>query len=132
MKRVDEYSRSVYFSEEDSGFIAVCREFPHLSAFGETRDEALQGLEDVLEEVAGVYRDENWPLPAPHAPPDTGLPSGEFRLRLPKTLHAQLSDRAAREGVSQNALITYYLAQALARPRRKSSPTPDMALQEDR
>jgi antitoxin HicB len=37
--------------------------------------------------------------------------SGKFVVRLPKTLHRQLVDRAAREGVSLNALVSVALGQ---------------------
>lgn len=113
-----EYSRSVRYSPEDEGWMATCDELPTISAFGDSREEALRELEAVLEEAFSVYRENGWPLPTPihAAPPD--LPSGEFRLRLPKTLHAQLGARAEREGVSQNALVTYLLAEGLARTAR--------------
>ena len=41
--------------------------------------------------------------------------SGKFNLRLPKTLHKKLSERAKREKVSINQLATYYIADGLAR-----------------
>lgn len=115
-----EYSRSVRYSPEDQGWIATCDELPTLSAFGDSKEGALRELEVVLEEALAVYRANGWPLPAPQyaEPPD--LPSGEFRLRLPKTLHAQLGARAEREGVSQNALVTYLLAEGLARTARST------------
>ncbi len=34
------YGREVFFGQEDEGFIARCPEFPYVSAFGETREEA--------------------------------------------------------------------------------------------
>ena len=118
-----EYSRSVRYSLEDDGWIASCDELPTVSAFGDSKEEALRELEVVLEEASAVYRANGWPLPSPHyaEPPD--MPSGEFRLRLPKTLHAQLSARAEREGVSQNALVTYLLAEGLARTARSTTPS---------
>lgn len=121
MTQINEYSRTVFFSKEDAGFVATCEEFPQVSSFGHTRDEALHELDIVLSEIEDLYATEGWPLPAPQEPASADLPSGEFRLRLPRTLHAQLSERAAREGVSQNALVTYYLAQALARPGLRSA-----------
>ncbi len=50
-------------------------------------------------------------------PPATVRPSasGQFRLRLPRTLHAQLTHRAELEGVSLNTLSVTLLAQGVAR-----------------
>jgi len=36
----NKYALQIFWSEEnDEGFVAVCREFPGLSAFGETREK---------------------------------------------------------------------------------------------
>ncbi len=35
------YGFQVFWSEEDSGYIATCPDFPGLSAFGETEEQAL-------------------------------------------------------------------------------------------
>ena len=38
--------------------------------------------------------------------------SGQFRLRLPKSLHKHLAERAKAEGVSLNQFCVYVLSQA--------------------
>jgi predicted RNase H-like HicB family nuclease len=42
------YAIHIYWSNEDEGFIAVCEEFPGLSAFGETREDALKEAQIAL------------------------------------------------------------------------------------
>ncbi len=110
-----QYSVQVYREEDGEGFVAVCPELPSLSAFGDSRQEAIEELQVVLELAIDTYRDEGWPLPDPKRAPSTSLPSGEFRARLPKTMHLQLAKRAEEEGVSQNALVVSYVAQGLGR-----------------
>jgi len=108
------YSRRFYFSEEDRGYIALCSEFPHLSAFGDTPEAALRELDLVLEMALEIHAEEGWPIPRPEGPPEPeGLPSGRFVTRLPKTLHARLIRQASREGVSQNQLVMSYVAAGL-------------------
>ncbi len=56
----------------------------------------------------------------PFTPPQTSLPatddatekdfSGQLRLRLPQSLHRQLSQTAEREGVSLNMMLVYLLS----------------------
>jgi hypothetical protein len=48
--------------------------------------------------------------------------SGNLRLRLPKSLHKALADRARSEGVSLNTLMLTFLATRLAQlsPPRES------------
>ena len=114
MAVIDRFSTTVFFDPEGSGYIAVCEEIPGVSAFGVTRADALREFETVLEMAVDAYRAEGWPLPAPKRPSDPTLPSGEFRVRLPRYVHALLARRAEAEGVSQNTLVVALLAQGLA------------------
>ncbi len=70
----DRYSRSVYYDPEEGEFVALCGEFPGISAFGDTRAEALWNLDDAIEGVMEVHEAENMPLPEPRLPPP---PTGE-------------------------------------------------------
>ena len=38
---MEHYGFDVFWSEEDEGYIATCPDFPGLSAFGETEEQAL-------------------------------------------------------------------------------------------
>lgn len=102
------YSCRVLWSDEDECFIATCPEFPHLSAFGDTRQEALNELNVVLEAAIDVYGEEGWKLPEPQKVHEY---SGQFRLRLSKGLHRKLAIQAESEGVSLNTLIVQYLSE---------------------
>ncbi|MGH9646380.1 MAG: toxin-antitoxin system HicB family antitoxin [Bryobacteraceae bacterium] len=46
--------------------------------------------------------------------------SGQWRQRVPKSLHARLVARAAREGVSFNMLVTALLAEGLGGGRTRT------------
>lgn len=108
------YSRHVFYSQRDEGWIAICPEFPGLSAFGNTREESLAQLDVALELAIDTYEEEGWPLPEPEALPESRLPSGEFRVRLPRSLHANLNRQAKFDGVSQNSLVISYISAGLA------------------
>ena len=109
------YSRHVYYDPDERTYLALCTEFPHLSAFGATAADALAELEVALEGAIEVHVDEGWPLPAPVEPPEpVGLPSGRFVARLPRSLHARLVASAQREGVSLNALVVSLLSEGVA------------------
>ncbi len=53
------------YYEPDQGFIATSEEFPGVSAFGESRQEAITELETVLDLVIEEYLASGWPLPSP-------------------------------------------------------------------
>ncbi len=114
MNPADQYSIHVFADEHDNAYLAVSPEFPGVSAFGDSPGEALTEVRVALELAVQTYVDQGWALPAPKVPPEEELPSGEFRVRIPRSMHAQLALRAASEGVSQNQLVVAYLAAGLA------------------
>ena len=61
----NKYTIQIFWSVEDEGFIAVCQEFPGLSAFGETREEALREAQIALDSMIETYQGKNLPLPEP-------------------------------------------------------------------
>ena len=61
----NKYAIQIFWSEEDEGFIAICQEFPGLSAFGESREEALNEAEIVLNSMIKSYMSSGVPLPEP-------------------------------------------------------------------
>ena len=106
---MDRYSIDIAWSEEDEGYIATVPEFPGLSAFGETWEEAVSQATDALRGFIETYAEDGLPLPPAQERPGS---SGQLRLRMPKSLHASLAQRARREGVSLNQLLVSLLSEA--------------------
>ncbi len=117
------YSFNVIWSERDKAYVATCPEFPGLSAFGDTADEAIEEAGVALSLFIEEYEADGVPLPDPRTLPSH---SGQIRLRMPKHLHARLADYADQEGVSLNTLIVSYLSEAVGAAsvvaRREESP----------
>lgn len=63
----DKYSIRIFWSDEDESFVAVCREFPGLSAFGETREEALREAQIALDLMIETYLEKRISLPEPQS-----------------------------------------------------------------
>ena len=61
----DRYTLQIFWSDEDEAFVAVCQEFPGLSAFGETREEALREAQIALDSMIETYLEKNISLPEP-------------------------------------------------------------------
>jgi predicted RNase H-like HicB family nuclease len=55
----------IFWSDEDEGYIAVCKEVPGLSAFGETREQALEEEQVAIDAMIATFRLKNIPLPEP-------------------------------------------------------------------
>lgn len=101
------YSFRVVWSKEDEAFIATCPEFEGVSAFGATADQALAEAQVALSLMIEAYHAEGWELPAAAS---LSSYSGQFRLRVPRSLHARLADAAEADGVSLNTYAVSLLA----------------------
>ena len=104
---MNKYGLNIIWSEEDQGYIATCPEFPGLSAFGESFEKAVAEAKLAQELFVETYQSEGVPLPIPQS---LETYSGQFRLRIPSTLHAQLARMAEAERVSLNQYVLMVLA----------------------
>jgi len=114
------YSGRVTWSEEDAAFVAVSPEFEGISALGPTASEAISELQEALLLAVEAHEEEGWPVPDPFLEPRY---SGQFRLRLPRSLHAWLARRAHQEGVSLNTLVLELLSRARGATEAKDDAT---------
>ena len=97
-------------AEEGGGYLVEFPDYPGCLADGETPEEAIREGADALTSYLETLKALGRPAPT------TGdLYSGQWRQRAPKSLHAALARRAAREGVSLNMLVTTMLAEGLGR-----------------
>ena len=102
------YSINIIWSDEDEAYIATIPEFPGLSAFGETEEEAIKEAKIALEGFIKVFEEDGCTIPEPQTLSEF---SGQTRIRLPKSLHAKLARQADREGVSLNSYMVHLLSE---------------------
>ena len=114
MSEYHRYPARVFFSEEDEGYVAVAPDLPGCSAFGDSPELALRELQDAVQAWIGAAAKAGNPIPPPTLEQADELPSGRVLLRLPRTLHALLLDRAERDKASLNTCIVMLLSRALA------------------
>jgi predicted RNase H-like HicB family nuclease len=104
---MENYPVSIKWSDEDGGYIATIPGIRGLSAFGETQDKALSELEVAAAAYFESLKRAGKPLPVL----SKAIPfSGQIRLRMPKSLHAELSHAAENEGISLNTYLVSLLA----------------------
>jgi antitoxin HicB len=99
-------------SEADGGGFAI--EYPDLSGCisdGETPQEAVANGADAVKAYLLSCARHGDPLPKPSAA------SGQWRQRVPRSLHARLVAKARQEGVSLNTLVTAMIAEGLGKRR---------------
>ncbi len=102
--------------EEGTGYLIEFPDVPLCISDGATVEEAITNGRDALKCCLLTMKEFGDPIPKPGS---SGVASGQFRLRLPKTVHARLTNRARQEGVSLNTLVTAMIAEGLG--KRKSS-----------
>lgn len=110
--------RRVVQGDSDDGFLAFVPEWPGCVTAGATPAEALARLEDAMAlwatERIAMGLDVPGPSPMPSDQRHRAY-SGQFRVRLPASLHRDLALAAECEGVSLNAFVVAALARETGR-----------------
>jgi antitoxin HicB len=91
-------------------WVASVDELPGCTSTGKTRDEAAGGVREAVAAWVATALEEGREIPEPGA---KAAYSGRLLLRMPRSLHGELTRAAEREGVSLNQLITDVLASAV-------------------
>jgi antitoxin HicB len=100
--------RKVITGDSEEGFLAMVPELPGCFTAGETEQEALELLHDAMAGWIESAIERGLPIPEP-----AGQESGKVLVRMPKSLHRRLLERAEQEGVSANQLAVAILARGL-------------------
>ena len=112
MKTIEEYMNLPYKMEivpdaDEGGYVVSFPELPGCITCGETMESAVHNaidakrawLEAAIEsgiEIKDPLNDENY--------------SGQFKLRIPKSLHKSLAEHSKKEGISMNQYCLYLLS----------------------
>jgi len=112
LKTLDEYLSLPYRMEltpdpDEGGYVASFPDLPGCLSVGETIDEAVANAEDAKREWIAAAIEDGYPINEPDSIENY---SGQFKLRIPKSLHKSLSDHAKEEGVSMNQYCVYLLS----------------------
>lgn len=113
MKTLNEYLKIPYRLEiipdtEEGGFVASYPELPGCVTCGETEEQAAANASDAKKAWLEAALEEGLEI----AEPDSANSfSGQFKIRIPKSLHKQLAEQSKREGISMNQYCLYLLSQ---------------------
>ena len=101
------YRLELVEDKEEGGYVASYPDLPGCITCGDTIEEAVSNakdakkawLEAALEEGIEIYE-----------PDSLEGYSGQFKLRIPRSLHRSLAEHSKREGISMNQYCVYLLA----------------------
>lgn len=112
MKKLNEYLELPYKMEivpdiDEGGFVVSFPELTGCITCADTLEEVLKNAEDAKREWLIAAIESGVDIPVPLVDKDF---SGQFKLRIPKSLHRNLSEHAKKEGISMNQYCVYLLS----------------------
>ena len=112
MRKIEEYLNKPYKIElipdmEEGGYAVSCPELPGCISCGDTIEEAMANIEDAKAAWLNVALEDGMAIPEPE---NLESYSGQFKIRMPKSLHKQLAEHSKKEGISMNQYCIYLLA----------------------
>ena len=110
IKKCVEDKKEYYFAEVP--------DLPGCIADGETPEEVMNMIEAAKEAWISARLEDGYEVPEPRNLEDF---SGKFVLRVPKSLHRELSLKAADDGVSLNQYVVELISESLGRRKEKES-----------
>ena len=122
MRTIEEYMHLPYRMElipdtVESGFAVRFPELPGCLTCGDTLEEAVRNAENCKREWLTAALEDGIEIPEPVSEEDY---SGQFKLRIPKSLHKSLAEHSKAEGISMNQYCLYLLAKNDASYRTNS------------
>jgi antitoxin HicB len=103
-------------AEEGGGYLIEFPDIPGCISDGETPEEAIVNGRDALKACLLTLKEFLRPVTVPGA---FTRASGQWRQRVPKSLHVRLVERAKQEQVSLNTLVTAMIAEGLGKQQRR-------------
>ena len=112
MKTLDEYMQLPYKMEivpdlEEGGYVVSYPDLPGCLTCGETIETAIMNAIDAKKVWLEAALEDGITINEPNSLDEY---SGQFKLRLPKSLHRQLAENSKREGISMNQYCLYLLS----------------------
>lgn len=104
------YRVEVVEDKEEGGYVLHCPELSGCMTSADTVDQGFHMLEDAKREWFMACLEDGIAIPEPSRLEDY---SGQFKLRLPKSLHRLLAQRSNEEGVSMNQYCVYLLSKGI-------------------
>lgn len=111
MKSIEYYMALPYRMElvadvEEGGYVVSFPDLRGCISSGDTVEQAVANANDAKREWMTAAMEDGYEIPEPTTANEY---SGQFKLRIPKSLHRQLAEHSKREGISMNQYCLYLL-----------------------
>ncbi|MCL1846715.1 MAG: type II toxin-antitoxin system HicB family antitoxin [Coriobacteriia bacterium] len=103
-----------FIDDDFEGYRAFLIDIPAVESLGATPEEAVADLVDVKEEWFAYARAKGIHIPNPDIAFSQRIDyNGRVTLRMPRSLHQQVAQRAALEGISLNSYLNSAIERAV-------------------
>ena len=93
--------------KDEGGFVVSFPELPGCITCGETVESAVENALDAKKAWLEAAMEDGIAI---HEPDSLEDYSGQFKLRIPRSLHRSLAEHSKREGISMNQYCVYLLS----------------------
>ena len=112
MKELNDYLKMSYRMEiiedkDEGGFVVSFPDLPGCITCGESVEYAVANAADAKKAWLEAALEEGIEI---HEPDSLDDYSGQFKLRIPRSLHRSLMEHSKREGISMNRYCVYLLS----------------------
>lgn len=112
MKTLDDYMAMPYPMElvedkKEGGFVVSYPDLPGCITCGETMESALANAKDAKRVWIEAALEDGIEIDEPNS---LEKYSGQFKLRIPRSLHKLLAEHSQKEGISMNQYCVYLLS----------------------
>ena len=112
MKTLNDYLAMSYRMEivedkDEGGFVVSYPELPGCITCGETIERAVENAADAKKAWLEAALEEGIEI---HEPGSLEEYSGQFKIRMPRSLHRDLAEHSKKEGISMNQYCIYLLS----------------------
>jgi predicted HicB family RNase H-like nuclease len=117
-EKTNEYPLAItpYSDCDFTGYRAFLIDIPAVESLGATPEEAVADLEDAKKEWFAYAKAKGIHIPSPDIAFNQRVGyNGRVTLRMPRSLHQQVAQKAALEGVSLNSYLNSAIERAVLR-----------------
>lgn len=116
MNKLDYYMDLNYrievVKEDEGGYVISIPELKGCITTAENIDDGMRLIEDAKKEWIKAAIESEYEIPEPNS---IEKYSGQFKLRIPKSLHMELAEKSKQEGISMNQYCLYLLSKSISK-----------------
>mgnify|MGYP000990054242 CR=1 FL=1 len=101
------YKIEIVRDEVEGGYVLSIPDLKGCLTCADKLDQGMAMLEDAKKQWLIAALESGYEIPVPN---ELGEYSGQFKLRLPKSLHKELTEKSKQEGISMNQYCLYLLS----------------------